>query len=161
MKKAKQPLPFNRQLGSSALQRVRKPFAQRAWSLGLPVWLDAGNGAVLLERPASVPSPGKKQGFEDANLKAAGKDRRTPPAIPRGAIWLVPYGPMCLHFVFDDKSNPFVKYGTVQELACELESWSVRWRMKPFQSERAETSVAHFSLAEKNPPPKGLFTGCP
>lgn len=155
------PLPFNQRLGSSALQRVRKPFARKAWALGLPIWLDAEKGAILLRRPVCIPCRDKKSEFEEACLKAFAGDKPVPQTMPKDAIWLAPYGPVCLHFMFDDGSNPFVKYGTVQELVCELESWSVRWLLKPIQSETADTHVSHFSLMEKNPAPKGLFTKCP
>ena len=45
-KRDERPLPFRRDLGGR--QRVGRAAARRCWSLGLPVWQDAGREA----RPA-------------------------------------------------------------------------------------------------------------
>lgn len=117
------PLPFRVDLGGH--ERVNRALARKLWAWGLPVRIDAGNGAALLEKPAAVPEktwPEPAGPFYAACLRAAPECAK--PTRYRNAVFLVPSGPMCVHFEFADGSNPFVKYGTYMELFHELRAWS-------------------------------------
>lgn len=144
------PLPFHKDLNGS--ERVNRALARKLWSWGLPVRQDSGKGAVLLEKPAGVPAAGAKAGFDAACAAAAGK-----PYAPeaRKCVYLIPWGRMALHLSFRDGSNPFVKYGTAEELLYELQAWSHRYRIRPEAG--SVDSVASFMLDENDPCPKGLF----
>lgn len=145
------PLPFRRNLNGS--ERVNRALARKLWSWGLPVRQDSGNGAVPLVKPACVPAAGAKAGFDVACAAAAGR-----PYAPeaRKCIYLVPWDRMALHLSFRDGSNPFVKYGTAEELLYELQAWSRGYRIRPETS--SADSVASFMLDDAGPCPEGLFT---
>lgn len=114
------PLPFHKDLNGK--ERVNKSMARKLWSWGLPVWADAGYGAKLIARPGGIPAQENTvEAFRAACASA--EPCCSDESRWKKAVFLSPYGPMCLHFEFDDGSNPFVKYGRPIELLYELNAW--------------------------------------
>lgn len=148
MAKARQkPLPFHQDL--NGYERVTRAFARKAWSWGIPVWQDAGDGAKLLSRPGHVPVREAKNAFDQQCLAAGpwNEDPRSGQFFPkhgRQCVYLIHFGLMALHFEFEDGSNPFVKYGTAIELIYELQAWSYLYHIKTKAA--SDTHIIAFML---------------
>lgn len=143
------PLPFHVDLGGH--ERVNRALARKLWAWGLPVRIDAGNGAARLEKPAAVPEktwPEPAGPFYAACLRAAPECAK--PTRYRNAVFLVPSGSMCVHLGFADGSNPFVKYGTCMELFYELRAWSMAYSIGTEAS--GTDRVAAFRLESRRAP---------
>lgn len=146
-KTRQKPLPFRQDL--NGYERVTRAFARKAWSWGIPVWQDAGDGAKLLPRPECVPVGETKKAFDGQCLAIGPWDEETQsgqflPKHVRQCVYLVHFGVMTLHFEFEDGSNPFVKYGTAAELIYELQAWSYEYNIKAKASN--DTHIAAFIL---------------
>lgn len=147
--------PFNKDL--NGWQRIRRDQARLAWSWGLPVYQDAGKGAVLLDAHGEAQAPKLREpdSFDKACARAIGDGRPFTKSIRDRCIYLIPHGTMTLHFTFTDGSNPFVKYATWQELVYELQAWSHTHRLTPLGSHASR--CAAYSLADKRSPGNDLF----
>ena len=116
---------------------------------------------MLLKKPGAVPEPDAKDAFDEACVAAMGLQSGTPvtESIRRKCVFLIPWGPMAIHFEFENGSNPFVKYGVAVELMPELYAWSKRWDIAPRPS--SGDSVSLFKLKERDASQAGLFAAVP